>query len=277
MNPLLRILPRSAQRRLLLRHVRLDRTKLENLRLYLAESEADLRGAMCLVHDVYASKGIINTQKTGLHITKHNVLPSSLVFVAKEKTSGRIVGTTTLVRDEAILGLPMDATHDAELDAIRAQGVNLAEFVTTACDIDYRGSGLNFFLYRLALHTALKARIQMMVMRIHPRARPLYEELLVCERLGDERYDPALNNKPAAGLCVEVPLIAGRMLERFGSTPSERNPYTIFFGSPIPEIDVPTDVVASAERVAASAALVKMRPDLFSMSEFSQNPITAMR
>lgn len=264
MNPLLRILPRNAQRLLLLRHVRFERPKLEGLNIYMAESEADLRGAMGLVHDVYAGKGIIKQQKGGMHLTKHNVLPSAFVFVAKEKTTGRIIGTTTLIRDEAMLGLPMDATHREELDGFRARGASFAEFVSTACDEEYRGSGLIFYLYRLALHTAISAGIQTMVMRVHPKAVPLYEELLVCERLGGERFDPALNNKPAAGLRVDISTVAGRMIERFGTNASERNPYHIFFGPPMASMTVPTDFMVSAERLSASAALVKTRPDLFS-------------
>lgn len=264
MNPLLRILPRNAQRKLLLRHVRFEREKLENLHIYMAETEADLRGAMGLVHDVYSSKGIIKQQRGGLHITKHNVLPSSFVFVAKDKTTGRIVGTTTLLRDEPMLGLPMDATHREELDGLRAQGSSFAEFVSTACDDEYRGTGLIFYLYRLAVHAAISAGVQTMVMRVHPKAVPLYEELLVCDRLGEVRTDPALNHKPAAGLRVEVKMIAGRMMERFGQKASERNPYHIFFGAPMCRIDVPVDFVTSPQRLAASATLVKSRPDLFS-------------
>jgi hypothetical protein len=264
MNPLLRILPRNAQRKLLLRHVRFEREKLEGLRIFMAESLPDLRGAMKLVHDVYASKGIIKQQRGGLHITKHNVLPSSMVFVAKEVASGRIVGTTTLLRDEPMLGLPMDATHRQELDGLRAGDQSFAEFVSTACDDEYRGTGLIFYLYRLAMHASISAGMRTMVMRVHPKAVPLYEELLVCERLGDVRNDPALNGKPAAGLRVDLVTGPGRMLERFGTKATERNPYHIFFGDPMARIDVPVDFVTSPERLAASAALVKSRPDLFS-------------
>lgn len=266
MNTLLfRILPRNAQRKLLFRYLRFEREKLGNLHLYMAEKEGDLRAGMRLVHDTYLTRGIIKQQRSGLHITKHNVLPSSLVFVAKEKTSGRVVGTTTLLRDEAMLGLPMDATHRPELDAMRGQNQSLAEFVSTACDEEYRGTGLIFFLYRLAIHAAINANIQRIALRCHPKAALLYKELLVCEPLGDVRTDPALNNKPAAGLYVDLPTATGRLIERFGTKLSDRNPYHIFFGEQsMCHVDVPTDFTTSPERLAASATFVKMRPDLFS-------------
>src|SRR5689334_6528362 len=105
MTTWMHLLPRALRRRLLLRHVRIDRSKLEPLRLSRGTGERELRGALGLVHDAYVAAGIIEARPSGLHVTQHNILPTSLIFVARSQDD-RVVATTMLVPDDPNIGVP---------------------------------------------------------------------------------------------------------------------------------------------------------------------------
>ncbi|HEU4406205.1 MAG TPA: hypothetical protein VFS43_13150 [Polyangiaceae bacterium] len=263
MNPLLfRVLPRNAQRKLLLRYIRFNEEKLRDVKIYVAESRADVRAALTLVHDVYSAKGKIKTNAARLHVTKHNALPSTLIFIAKK--GDRVIGTTSLVQDSPI-GLPIDSMQRKGLDELRAQNLLLCEAVSTVCDEEYRGTGLIFYLYRAMMHTALRANFDRMVMSAQPKGMLIYEELLCCERFGELAYHPSFTNaQPSGALQLNLKTCEGRGYERFdGLAPYERTPHYIFYGKKVPQIELPEDLTVSAERLEASAALIKARFDLF--------------
>lgn len=263
MNPLLfRVLPRNAQRKLLLRYVRFNEEKLRDVRIYMAESRADVRAALGLVHEVYAAKGKIKPNAAKLHVTKHNALPSTLIFIAKK--GDRVVGTTSLVQDSPI-GLPLDLMHRKSVDEMRAQNLSLCEAVSTVCDEEYRGTGLIFYLYRAMLHTAARANFDRMLMSAQPKGMLIYEELMVCERFGELAHHPSFNNDhPSGALQLNLKTCEGRAYERFdGLAPYERTPHHIFFGKKVPQIELPEDTSVSPERLEASAALIKSRFELF--------------
>lgn len=254
-------LPRDVQRRLLLRYVRFDEQKLAALRVHLAETPADVRGAVRLLHEVYSRCGIIRPNTAGLHVTKYNALPTTMIFVAKE--GSRVVGTLSMVLDTP-LGLPMDSTHRPELDALRGQGLRLAEVVGTACSEDYRGSGLVFYLYRTMVHAALRANLDRVVMRASRKGALLYQELMVCEVLGQLRPDPLLNNKAFAALALDLRSCERRGFHRFnGLAPYVTTPHYYFFGRELPQLEIPLTFEVSPQRVAASLSLVTARLDLF--------------
>ena len=262
MNPLLfRVLPRNAQRKLLLRYVRFDAEKLDGVRVYVAETKADVQAGSRLVHDIYVGKGKIPANRQRLHVTKHNALPSTIMFIAKK--GDRVIGTTSLVQDSP-LGLPLDTTHRTELDQLRAQGLSMYEVVGTACDDEYRGTGLVFYLYRAMVQAAIRANIDRVVISALAKGMLIYEELLVCDRIGEMRPHPAFSNALSGALELKVKTCEGRVLERFnGLARYERTPHYFFFGKDVPQIQLPDDFTVSAERLEASAALVRARFELF--------------
>lgn len=262
MKPLLyRILPRIAQRKLLLRYIRFDEAKLANVRVHLAETTPDVKAAMGLLHEIYTGRGIIKPNKARLHVTKHNALPSTMVFVAKK--NDQVIATLSLARDTPI-GLPIETTHRPEVDSLRAQGMQIAEVVGTACDEEYRGSGLVFYLYRIMLHSALRSGLDYIVMRSQPKGALLYEELMACDQLGEMRPDPTLNNKAFIALALNIKTCEGRFYERFAELAAhESTPHYFFFKKPLPQVEMPEDYSISAARLEASAALVRARFDLF--------------
>ena len=249
----LRVLPTVLRRRLLLRHVKIDRAKLAGLRIVRAIDDDELRGAARLVHDAYVANGIIDPNPGGLHVTRYSVSPSSLIYVAKTE-DGRVVATTMRVRDQPGMGVPMDAPHRGELDALRAKGVALGEFSSTACDPAFRGSGVIFYLYRAVIEVAMRTGLQMLVMRAHPRSAIVYENLLTCERIGRLCVDALLNYRPAAGFVVTLSTVVARLRARYGDRPDVRNPYTIFFGRELP-IRLDDTAAREPERLRALAAL----------------------
>lgn len=235
--------------------MRFDEEKLRGVEIYAAESRSDVEAALALTHAVYAVSGMIKPSPRNVHVTAHNAQPGTIIFVAK--AAGRVVATTALVPDSA-RGLPLDALQRPALDEMRAGGLALCEATSTACDPEYRGSGIIFYLYRIMLHTALRAKFDRLVLSAQRKGLPIYEQLLTCERFSALAPHPALDKrKPCAALQLDLPLYEGRVYERFyGLAPYERTPHFVFFGKDVPQIRMPADLSVSAERAAASAALL---------------------
>ncbi|MEU4394057.1 hypothetical protein [Kribbella sp. NPDC023855] len=246
---------------MLLKYVRFDEARLADVRVYRAETVGDIKAALTLLHDVYTTVGIIKPNEARLHVTKYNALPTTMIFVAKK--GDRVVGTLSMVLDTD-LGLPADSTHRAEVDSLRAQGLALAEVVGTACASEYRGSGLVLYLYRIMVHSALRANLDRVVMRAAPKGALLYEELMVCQRLGATRPDPLLNNKPFAALTLDLQTCADRAVRRFdGLVPYVKTPHYYFFGKDLPQLEVPDTFTVTTQRREAVASLLCARHDLF--------------
>lgn len=260
---LARLLPRPLFRKLLLNRLRFDDSKLADVEIYIAESKPDIEAALALTHAVYVAQGKIKPCAGGLYLTAHNALPSTIVFVAK--TGGRVIATCSLVPDSP-RGLPLDVLQRPALDELRAAGLRLCESSGAVCDMEYRGTGLAFYLYRSMVHAARRAKFDRIVLSAQPKGLKIYEQLLACEQLGKPAHHPSFNNaKPSGALQCDLRICEGRTYERYhGLAPYERTPHFIMYGKHVPQIRLPADLSISPERAAASAALLladQRRPD----------------
>ncbi len=86
--------------------------------------EEDRMRAFHLVRSVFAERGYINTDRSGMELDLWNKLAFGATYVAKKRDS--VIGVQSLLPDTA-KGLPCDRAFGGELDQLRAEGRTLAE------------------------------------------------------------------------------------------------------------------------------------------------------
>ena len=192
-------------------------------------------------------------------------LPSTLIFVALQE--GRIVGTISVVVDGPA-GLPMETIYGKEVAALRAQGRRIAEVGALCVTPGLRGFGVPFLLNKaMGLSARDVARVDDLVIAVHPRAHDLYRALLGFETMGPIREYPSLK-KSALAVGLRLPLREAQesYRARYGDRVAKANPYYLYFQRRDPQIVFPTDE-AGLERVRqvhrrAAVKLLAMRPDV---------------
>jgi len=263
MLQLLDYLPRKIRQRVVLGRVNVDFERLRGLRVKLATTEAEMLGAARLVHDAYVARGIIEPHASGLMFHPQMVLPTSMTFVAL--LDDAVVGTSSLVGDSP-LGLPLDRSFRDEIAGFRVRGEHLAEVSALAVAPEHRKSGVAYLLNRLTVRTALQAKIDRLVMSVHPRAETLYRTAMLFEKFGDERGYTGLNAAPAIAMSLPVGDVVERFREAFNHLgPVAGNGHHLYFAMDCPEVkDLPGAASAPfEERAGACAALARARMDLF--------------
>ncbi len=94
----------------------------ENLQFKLVSNIDEYLEASKLMHDIDVQNNKMNPDPKGFKILAHDLLPSTIIAIAKYK--GKIISTMTLIRDNP-LGLPMELYHD--LSTIRQNGEIICE------------------------------------------------------------------------------------------------------------------------------------------------------
>ncbi|MBC7975729.1 MAG: hypothetical protein H7138_12190, partial [Myxococcales bacterium] len=167
----------------------------------IADTADDLVQAYRILHDVYVEAGMIAVEPLEMRLRPQDLLPTTWTIIARHR--GCIVGEVTLVGDSA-LGLPMEATHAAEIGALRQRGVAMVECSGLMCVPAYRDSGLSFVLFGQVRALLRRLGIATMVMRVSPRLAPLYRDVLGCDALGETRCDPSLLGNWYTAISLDV-------------------------------------------------------------------------
>jgi hypothetical protein len=107
----------------------------------LADSYDELQQALELIGSCYREVNYIEKKSPHSYLTKHNLLPTTLVFVAVHK--GRVIGTVSNILDTG-LGLPVDSFCD--ISKYRKTGKRVFEIAGLAIARDWRSSSSNVFL-----------------------------------------------------------------------------------------------------------------------------------
>ena len=111
----------------------------QDLVVKIASTRTEWHEAFQLVADNYQARGY---EEAGfdLRFTSYHALPDTATVVAKQ--GGRVVATFSLVPDNTLLGLPIEAVYRPEVQTLRRQGRRLAEVTNLAA----RDLGLRDFL-----------------------------------------------------------------------------------------------------------------------------------
>lgn len=185
----------------------------------VAELREEFETAFRMVHDVYVDMGYAEPHPSGLRATLHQLIPSTLVFLARDET--RILGTVSLIFDDPDgMGLPMDVLYREELAAFRDAGARLAEVSALAVDSRYRWllideegrrRGLFWLLHQAVLYYARERGVDHLVITVNPRHVPFYERLYLFERFGEVKPYDSVRGAPAVPLQLDLNRLPERL------------------------------------------------------------------
>jgi hypothetical protein len=139
--------------------------------------------------------------------TPYHALPDTTLFVARE--AGRVVVTCTLVADNTLLGLPMEAVYGAEVDGLRQQGRRLAEITSLAVAELSQREFLPVFtsMLRLMKQYHVSRGGDTWVITIDPRHRNFYCKVLGYQPLGPCKAYALEGNAPAEAYLLDRELM----------------------------------------------------------------------
>ncbi len=84
-----------------LRSLNISYSEVEYKDIYfkIAESQKEIFQALELVQNEYQKKGLLSGSNSQIRITKYNLIPSTIIFVAKDSNTDNVVGTASLISD----------------------------------------------------------------------------------------------------------------------------------------------------------------------------------
>jgi len=217
------------------RILRLKRTKLTQTpaegkySIKLVKSPEGLREACKLVHDRYSEIGLINKQESGLWITPYQINPDSKAVIALMRIDGEPIATATLVQDSPNLGLPSDKIYPEEINKLRAKNRKIVEITSLAAKPCKEAVNAFLHVFKwLGVYSIVKGYDDM-VISVHPKHAPFYEDILLFERIGGLKYYPGLKEAPAYLERTDLQTLPERMREAYADLPDFANLY-VFFG-----------------------------------------------
>ncbi|MCX9154946.1 hypothetical protein OPU71_02275 [Niveibacterium sp. 24ML] len=219
----------SRQRYALMRNaVRVEEPPPDNLVFKLAETEDELTACFKLLHDAYVGAGFMAPDPSGMRVTLYHALPSTTTLLAK--CDDQVVGTISLIRESA-LGFPLQRIFD--IDAIRAEGGNIAEVSALAVHRRWRNKGgqVLFPLMKFMREYAVKYfDTRHLVIAVNPRHIPMYEGLLCFRRLKQNpvaHYD-FVNGAPAVGAHLDLKKMPDLYRRAYRNKPPGKSLYHYF-------------------------------------------------
>ena len=265
MLQLLKRLPRSIRERVIRSQLRIDDSELEGLVVKVASTVQEHEHASRLVHAAYVRRGIMEPHASGVRVTTHGLLPSTIVFIAKRH--GEVVGTLSLVLDSP-LGLPMEQVFAAEIAPLRAAGRKVAEVGALCVAPHERGRGVPLLLNKLMWQVASKRLgINSLAIAVHPDAACLYDATLRFVALGTTKTYPGLTASAlAVALHLDLDSAEDRLACDFGMMGADpRSPYYLYVMREHPQIQLPSDQLLRRQlaevRSQAAKHLDSLRPD----------------
>jgi hypothetical protein len=200
----------------------------------IASCESEWQQAFALAARSYQSRGYESHGASRLRFTPYHALPDTVTFVACEEE--RVIATLSIVPDNTLLGLPMEAVYPDEIAALRHAGRRLFE-VTTLAD---GGLGVREFvtvfvaLIRLATQHHTYHGGDTGVIAVNPRHRAFYTRVLGFVELGPRRSYAAVQDHPAEALWIDEDLMRNNTPDMHATIFGERLPSETLLASRMP-------------------------------------------
>jgi hypothetical protein len=166
--------------------------------------------------------------------TTYHALPDTTVFVAKR--AGRVVVTFTLVADNSLLGLPLDALYAREMADLRRQGRRVGEITSLASAELSQRAFLQVFLalIRLLQQYHVHSGGDTWVITVNPRHRNFYCKVLGALQLGGCKSYAAVGDAPAEAYWVDQPTMQANAPRGHEQVFGEPLPPDAFHTVPLP-------------------------------------------
>jgi hypothetical protein len=173
----------------------------DDLSYKVAETRTERERAFRLVYDVYRDAGLMAANRSQMRVTKHHLLETTDVLIAKNDSD--IVFTISSIRDGAY-GLPLESIFAEEVNAMRAEGLSLAEVSCVASHVPTSNKKLRFDILvkmmSIMAQQAQRNRVDRLLLAVHPRHAKIYQRLFGCKILSGEKSYAAVEDNPAV-LC----------------------------------------------------------------------------
>lgn len=168
----------------------------------VSEHQDEREAAFRLLHQAYHRAGLTGDDGRGMRVLKHHLSEQTDVMVAKR--NGEVVFTISLIRD-AEHGMPLESLFAEEVEAMRAEGVRLAEVSSLASDNSLPTKSEQFALLvkmiSLTLQAARRRGVDRLLLAVHPRHARVYQRLFGCVICSEVREYAAVEGNPAV-LCM---------------------------------------------------------------------------
>lgn len=150
-----------------------------------AVTEADLRAAYELVHEVYLEKGYIQEKPGRIRLRVFEAFPEMATFVCEK--DGQLVAVMSIVPDSPDVRLPSEEAFREELDALRHQGRTLCEITNLAVRTAFRRSNAFPELTRAVYAQAASWKVDDIFIAISPGHASFFQGVLQFDACGDQR------------------------------------------------------------------------------------------
>lgn len=263
---LLNILPSVIRKSITRRMVDFSFSKrdFKDFSVKIANTEDELVQALSLVQSEYEKKKLVSNSQA--RITKYNLLPTVVVFVAKNKD--KVVGTVSLIVDTS-LGLPADKI--SYLSPLRRTGFRVAEISALAVDESWRKKGSVVFFALVGYCTRYaydNVGVKFLIATINRSMKYLYQDVFLFKKLKrkKDQYD-FVNDKKALPLYLDIRNFREMLYRNYNHTKTNRNVYLAIF-NPIWEKHIIKEEsnfdIAVRNRINANvlAKLISLNTDL---------------
>ena len=173
----------------------------------IASEPEEWEQAFELVAANYQEKGYEAATAKPYRFTPYHALPDTTIFVAKHQS--RVVATFSLVADNPLLGLPMEALYGAEIAGLRRQSRRLGEVTSLAMTDLGQREFLQVFtaMIRLMKQYHVSHGGDTWVITVNPRHRNFYCKVLGYRPLGPCKPYAAVGDAPAEAYVLDRELM----------------------------------------------------------------------
>ncbi len=205
------------------------------VRVHLAADRDDWAQAFRLVARAYQTRGYDRPEDGEFHFTPFHALPETVVLVAKQHE--QVVATLSVVPDNKLLGLPLEASYAQEVEPLRRAGRRLCEVGS----LGDSGLGAREFvsvfvaLIRLAWQFHRRHGGDTGVIDVHPRHAYFYTHVLGFAPLGSRKEMPPGSGFPVEAFTVDTPHLRANSPELYRLFCEQPLPAEMLSATPMPD------------------------------------------
>ncbi|QEG42521.1 N-acyl amino acid synthase FeeM domain-containing protein [Roseimaritima ulvae] len=221
------------------------------------ETQAERRSAFQLVYESYRRAGLIPDNQMQMRVLEQHLVDTTDLMVAKQ--DNKVCFTVTLVRD-GLYGMPAESLFGKEIDAMRRNGLRLAEVSCVAGDCEKEDKRQRFDtlvkMISLTIQAARRRDVDRLLLAVHPRHAKVYQRLFGCKICTDVRDYDAVQGNPAV-LCTHD----FKELDETGYSLSEK-----VYGTEFSPWQLDGTRMTAAEKAYFAQAVSQQKPRLVTMA-----------
>ncbi|NIP85115.1 MAG: hypothetical protein GTO03_05970 [Planctomycetales bacterium] len=178
---------------------------LPRVKVHIANQRAELLSVFQMLHHRYVCQGYIEPQPSGILYRPVFGYPTSRTLVAIDQPTGELMGTLSIISDEAS-EMPFRSVYTDRLAAWKKSGRRVAEISSLVIRSSSRQqAALTLFrLTQFAVQYLLYRHYDDMIFLVHPRHKPYYERCFEVEAIRDCRPHPLMRGSPACACRVNL-------------------------------------------------------------------------